>query len=96
MQQTSNKTHLILYHHPSLVTTIVLLLTHSNLQELQRFYTVFISCTYLVFGPLPCVNIVNNQANNHSKLFQFSALQSDRRLILQVLLIIIEAFVKLW
>ena len=51
-----------------------------------------------VFGPLPipCVNIVNNQANNHSKLFQFSALQSDRRLILQVLLIIIEAFVKLW
>ena len=52
MQQTLNKTHLILYP-PSLVTTIVLLMIHSNLQQLQRFYTVFISCTYFVFWPPP-------------------------------------------
>ena len=52
MQQTSNKTHLILYQ-PSLVTTIVILLTHSNLQELQRFYTVFYFMYIFGFWPPP-------------------------------------------
>ena len=88
MQQTSYKTHFPLQ--------ILIKLSFFWLTESLYIFFYSIYFMYYVFGPLPCVNLVNNQANNHSKLFQFSAPESDRRLILQVLLIIIEAFVKLW